>query len=47
MRSCVQHKKALIFLVFIVKISGMKCRALLQTSSGSSYQSETLINEIK
>ena len=36
-----------IYPVVLAKINGVKCRALLDTASGSSYASETLINKLK
>ena len=40
-------KNTVIYPVAIVKISGVKCRALLDTSSGSSYASEDLLDYLK
>ena len=40
-------KNHVIYPVAIVKVNGVKCRALLDTGSGSSYTSDGLLNYLK
>ena len=37
-------KTAVIYPVVVVKVQGVKCRALLDTGAGSSYASAALLN---
>ena len=43
---CSTQSKAVTYPVVIVKINGVKCRALIDTGAGSCYASSTLINRI-
>ena len=40
-------ESSVIYPVAIIKVNGIKCRALLDTGSGSSYASEAIIDFLK
>ena len=43
---CQPSSKNVVYPVVVVKVEGVKCRALLDTGSGSSFASSTLLNTI-
>ena len=47
MTATAENDNAVIYPVVVVKVEGVKCRALLDTGAGSSYASAALLNQVR